>query len=429
MANPDNLSSADPIPTSDHVPISDPISDSLHVSDPIPSPATLFISEPLSTSDPLPSSDIQSEAIELDVKEGEITDDIKGKRKTDVVTDESNYAGAADNNNSDNNSVGGGDLPGAVNVLRFHFMERRLFMRLTRYLKKGVNESKAMIALWLWAEAVGHSGFLRHVCSSSDAMLLKFCQEAKLCLEVLMGLRVMALVRNCSSVELPMTSWLIEEPIDLRFFFVHRKTVMDGVAAIHHRICQLIFDDDIMINISEATTHPENRRIMSSGLIISRPLGENAEKRKNENEGDPMEVDPGEAPPPRGNKKAKQNGEEPKEVAAAAAVAGKEARPLAPPGAVEPLVTRSVFLTFNMGLPVSGKNVAQFFNMRYGKCVERVDIERHVPEYLLLASSSSVRELYGPHLQASTEEALGDMGEMSVDELAAAIVAIKMENR
>lgn len=357
MANPDTLPSSDPIPTSDHV----LISDSLHVSDPVPSPANLSMPQSLPTSDPLPSLDVQPEAIEVDVKEREITEqDIKEKGKTDVVSDKSSRAGAADDNNSDN-SVGGGDFPGAVNVLRFHFMERRLFMRLTRYLKKGVNESKAMIALWLWAEAVGHSGFLRHVCSSSDSMLLKFCQEAKLCLEVLLGLRLMAFVRDCPPVELPMTSWLIEEPIDLRFFFLHRKPVMDGVAVIHHRICQLIFDDGIMATIAEATTHPENRRIMSSGLIISGPLGGKAEERKKGNEGDPMEVD-SEAPPPQANEQPKENGGGPHEVAAAAAVAGKEARPLAPPAAVEPFVTRSVFLTFERGLPVSGKNIAQFFN-------------------------------------------------------------------
>lgn len=253
------------------------------------------------------------------------------------------------------NREDGPDFPGTVDLLRFYSTERKLFTRLTKPLKQDTEKCKVIMALWLWLEAVGHRGFMRQVHASSDMLVMQFFQEATICMECLLGHRVLA---TMESIEIPLTSFLIEEPINLRFFIYHKDMVMKGLIHILDNVCRIIFDDDLLPAVAADTSNPYNRLVMSSGFIKYQPAGRGHKGA--------VAPDVGES-----KDEGKQVNATSQPTPAAATVQGKAPMQRAPdanartmvPLVPQPVEQRAAFITFARGQYIGKDEIAQFFNM------------------------------------------------------------------
>ncbi|URD80585.1 hypothetical protein MUK42_03076 [Musa troglodytarum] len=214
-------------------------------------------------------------------------------------------------------------------MLLFHTQERDFYCRLVRQLDQNPERMKQVIALWLWFESIDHYEFIRRVLSyNGDDVILGFVSEAEACLDHLMGQH-----EQTRGEELPLTSSLMAEKMDLRFFESHRDEATKGVRHIFDSVCQIIFDGVLVARAAEAANQPDDRRPRPSGRHDFRPP-----TREN-----PM------------------------------------AAPWSPEINRSPDDLRSMFITFSRGHPVSRQDIVEFFNARYGPCLETVLLEKASP--------------------------------------------------
>ncbi|OAY71577.1 uncharacterized protein LOC109714668 [Ananas comosus] len=220
----------------------------------------------------------------------------------------------------------------------FHKQERDFFHRLVVQLGQDQDRIKWVMALWLWFESIGHHEFIRHVSAyRDDDVVRRFLAEAWACLSRLSGRPI-----DPAQVDdqLPSTNSLISEPVDLRFFEYHKSEAAAGVRYFFDNVCEVIFDDELMERVARDAERPDNVHAMSSGFgegTSSTPIGSRL------------------------------------------SVLNPMARPWAPGLNHSPEDQRSMFITFSRGYPISREDIAEFFNSRYGPCVEVVMIERAPP--------------------------------------------------
>nr|XP_029120153.1 uncharacterized protein LOC105043873 [Elaeis guineensis] len=216
--------------------------------------------------------------------------------------------------------------PRPLDLMLFYKMERDFYNRLIRELGQVRESIELVMALWLWFESIGHHDFIRHVAACQDDVVLRFIAEGEACLDHLMGNR-----DPSRSDELPFTNFLMAEPIDLRFFEYHRDIAFDGVRFFLENVCRIILDDALMERVARDSSHPDHRRVLSSGgLRIGGPWSPETDHTPEEQ--------------------------------------------------------RSMFITFSMGYPIAREDIRDFFNTRYGPCVETVMIEK---------ASARQRPMYG----------------------------------
>ncbi|CAL9125230.1 unnamed protein product [Musa textilis] len=210
-------------------------------------------------------------------------------------------------------------------MLLFHTQERDFYCRLVRQLDQNPERMKQVIALWLWFESIDHYEFIRRVLSyNGDDVILGFVSEAEACLDHLMGQH-----EQTRGEELPLTSSLMAEKMDLRFFESHRDEATKGVRHIFDSVCQIIFD--------------EEGGASSAAVAVSLP----AQART--------------VLPPRGS------------------MLNPMAAPWSPEINRSPDDLRSMFITFSRGHPVSRQDIVEFFSARYGPCLETVLLEKTSP--------------------------------------------------
>ncbi|KAG1354417.1 hypothetical protein COCNU_07G005290 [Cocos nucifera] len=239
--------------------------------------------------------------------------------------------------------------PRPLDLMLFYKMERDFYNRLIRELDQVRESIDLVVALWLWFESIGHHDFIRHVAAYQNDVVLRFIAEGEACLDHLMGNR-----DPSRSDELPFTNFLMAEPIDLRFFEYHRDIAFDGVRYFLENVCRIIFDDALMERVARDSSHPDHRRVLSSGLRIGRP----SSKPCDEDEVEAVS-DMAPATPP-----------------SSRSVLNPMARPWSPETDHTPEEQRSMFITFSMGHPIAKEDIRDFFNTRYGPCVETVMMER-----------------------------------------------------
>ncbi|THU55225.1 hypothetical protein C4D60_Mb11t04330 [Musa balbisiana] len=250
-------------------------------------------------------------------------------------------------------------------MLLFHTQERDFYCRLVRQLDQNPERMKQVIALWLWFESIDHYEFIRRVSSyNGDDVILGFVGEAEACLDRLMGQH-----EQTRGDELPLTSSLMAEKMDLRFFESHRDEAIKGVRHMFDNVCQIIFDDGLVERAAEAANHPDDHRLRPSGLHdISPPTREGS----SQGEG--------------GASSAGVAVSLPAQARTVLPPGGSRLNPMARPWSPEinrsPEDLRSMFITFSRGHPISRQDIVEFFNEHYGPCLETVMMERTSPGQL-----------------------------------------------
>ncbi|XP_008803839.1 uncharacterized protein LOC103717295 [Phoenix dactylifera] len=239
--------------------------------------------------------------------------------------------------------------PGPLDLMLFYKMERDFYDRLVRELGQVRESIELVMAMWLWFESLGHHDFIRHVAAYQDDVILRFIAEGEACLDRLMRNR-----DSRRSEELPFTSSLMAEPIDLRFFEYHRDIAFDGVRHFLENVCRIIFDDAPMERVARDSSHPDHRRVLSSGLHVRRLSAEACTEEEVE-----AMSDMAPATPP-----------------SSRSALNPMARPWSPETDHTPEEQRSMFITFSKGYPISREDISDFFKTRYGPCVETVMIEK-----------------------------------------------------
>ncbi|RRT58107.1 hypothetical protein B296_00021639 [Ensete ventricosum] len=204
---------------------------------------------------------------------------------------------------------------------------------------------KQVIALWLWFESIDHYEFIQRVSSyKGDDVILGFVREAEACLDRLMDQR-----EQTRGDELPLTSYLIAEKMDLRFFESHRDEAIKGVRSIFDNVCQIIFDDVLVERAAEAANHPDDHHLSTSGLHdIKQPAREGSSQEEGSASSAAVAVSLPEQTrtvlPPRGS------------------TLNPMAMPWSPEINRSPEDLRSMFITFSRGHPISRADIVEFFN-------------------------------------------------------------------
>lgn len=150
-----------------------------------------------------------------------------------------------------------------VDLLLFHSLDRQVYSRLVRGLQQDPQNVKRAMALWMWLESIGHNDFVRHVNSYRDDLLIGFLKEAEMCINAVMGW----LPSGCDR-SIPLTAWLIDEPIDLGFFLFNRQIVFNGVARIYATVCDVIFNDSLMLVISQDGRDVQHGGVVKGGFVV-----------------------------------------------------------------------------------------------------------------------------------------------------------------
>ncbi|KAK1317576.1 hypothetical protein QJS10_CPA05g00184 [Acorus calamus] len=224
--------------------------------------------------------------------------------------------------------------------MNFHAMDIAMYERLTRRMGKHPESAKHVIALWLWMKYIQFDDLVEHLTRRDDPTVDAFFAEAQRCLEVIFNDDVTPPPTDDDSSSTPnMASRLADnEPFGLRFFDFHRDISREGVTLQLSNVCAVIFDE--------------------GNLTARRALGG------------------GEG----GTSAAVSSG-------TSAAAGKRRLNPMAQPWVPELEMSnegrRSIFLTFSKGTmnPLTRQEIAQFFNQRYGHCVERVMLEKTKPGY------------------------------------------------
>ncbi|CAA6656421.1 unnamed protein product [Spirodela intermedia] len=150
-----------------------------------------------------------------------------------------------------------------VDLLLFHSLDRQVYSRLVRGLQQDPQNVKRAMGLWLWLESIGHNDFVRHVNSYRDGLLIGFLREAEMCISAVMGW----LPPGCD-LSIPLTAWLIDEPIDVGFFLFNKQIVFNGVSRIYARVCDVIFNDSLMLVISQDGSDLHHGGVVKGGCVI-----------------------------------------------------------------------------------------------------------------------------------------------------------------
>lgn len=203
---------------------------------------------------------------------------------------------------------------------------------------------KQVIALWLWFESIDHYEFIRRVSSyNGDDVILGFVGEAEACLDRLMGQH-----EQTRGDELPLTSSLMAEKMDLRFFESQRDEAIEGVMYFFHNVCQIIFNDVPMERTAENANHPNDHCRHTRGL---HDIRSRTRETRSQEEGGASTSAVAMSPP--------QFSIVPSPLRD---MLNPMARPWTPEIVRSSEDQRSLFITFSMGQPISMEEIKHYFN-------------------------------------------------------------------
>ncbi|XP_068664875.1 uncharacterized protein [Aristolochia californica] len=258
-------------------------------------------------------------------------------------------------------------MASVVDLMLFHKMERDLYKRLISMEGMGAEMAKAVIALWLWMESIGHHDLVRRIFElalKDEQYLRSVVNEGEACVNALTTRQGQPV--SASHDDIPITANLLNEPINLRFFHYNRDVALQGVTHFLQRICNVIFHDDA---IKYSTGREEV--VLSAGLLMSAFDHDHNSKR--------MMLGLGGSSSP--NKATNMMISSSASAAAGSSTLNPMAKPWSPPyletnsgGGGQDL--RSMFLTFSRGYPLSRDEIINFFRSSWGDCVESLMIEK-----------------------------------------------------
>ncbi|KAG7948786.1 hypothetical protein I3843_13G026600 [Carya illinoinensis] len=216
-----------------------------------------------------------------------------------------------------------------------HITERILFRRM---IDIGLNpeESMKVMAFWMWLEAQSFKELVRKISSNNDKFLALITDEAKAVLSILYPGSTAPVLNNLC----PITS--IFSPFSIHEIFGDKDSVSKGVSDVYNRVCCVIFKDLLEERGSKVRTSDEECDRAGDEKAVTRRVRQFGEQSVR------FKLNP----------------------------FAKEWNP-----AIEraPEEERCLFLTFSKGHALTGNQITNFFNRKYGQCVERVYV--HSPAH------------------------------------------------
>ncbi|KAG6630581.1 uncharacterized protein LOC122292165 [Carya illinoinensis] len=253
-----------------------------------------------------------------------------------------------------------------------HITERILFRRM---IDIGLNpeESMKVMAFWMWLEAQSFKELVRKISSNNDKFLALITDEAKAVLSILDSGSTAPVLNNLC----PITS--IFSPFSIHEIFGDKESVSKGVTDVYNRVCCVIFKDLLEERGSKVRTSDEECGRAGDEKAVTRRVRQFGEGTSRKVavldlvEAFPDGVEKTWLPSSLGMSEGEGDAES---VRFKLNPFAKEWNP-----AIEraPEEERCLFLTFSKGHALTGNQITNFFNRKYGQCVERVYV--HSPAH------------------------------------------------
>ncbi|MBA0611433.1 hypothetical protein Godav_012121 [Gossypium davidsonii] len=230
-----------------------------------------------------------------------------------------------------------------VDLLLFYTLERVLFNRMVISMGKNSQQVKSAMTLWLMLEEIGYHELIRIIHSYDDDTIDAFFEEALQCLQFI---QPNVSSPSDESYDTPVFLGLFDEPMNYRFFYYNREFMYKRYVHIMDTVCDKIFGENAAIEVDESGLKPAARPL-GEGSTTSQVIGES-------NSNPSLEL---------------------KQYIESTKVSNLN------PGANEfrpgqtPEDTRTMFITFSKGHPLSGEEIFHFFTSNWGEVVQDVVIE------------------------------------------------------
>lgn len=210
-----------------------------------------------------------------------------------------------------------------VDLLLFYTLERVLFNRMVRSMGKNPQQVKTAMALWLMLEEIGYHELIRMVHSYDDDNIIEaLFNEALQCLEFIQPNAAAPTTEPADEEDTPVFLGLFDDPVSFRFFYYNREFMYKRYVHIMETVCDKIFGENAAIEVDESGMKP-----------VARPLGEGSNQALLE-----------------------QGGHEASSKLSNLNPGANEFRP----GQTHE-DTRTMFLTFSKGHPLSREEIVHFF--------------------------------------------------------------------
>ncbi|KAK6274995.1 hypothetical protein POUND7_004704 [Theobroma cacao] len=226
-----------------------------------------------------------------------------------------------------------------VDLLLFYTLERVLFNRMVGSMGKNSQQVKRAMALWLMLEEIGYHDLIRMVHSYDDKTIEALFNESLRCLEFIQPNAAPPTDSHDTRVSLG----LFDEPMNFRFFYYNREFMYKRYVHIMEIVCDKIFGENAAIEVDESGLKP-----------VARPLGEGSTTSQASTESNQLLLNQDSEAPKLSNLNPGANEFNPVQT---------------------PEDTRTMFLTFSKGYPLSREEIIYFFTSKWGEVVQDVFIE------------------------------------------------------
>ncbi|OVA05969.1 hypothetical protein BVC80_1707g74 [Macleaya cordata] len=285
----------------------------------------------------------------------------------------------------------------------FHTIDRELYTRLVIDLGRDLMQSMEMIALWIWLEEVGYPNLILKMQTLPNQIINAIAEEAQLCLHCIAS-RTPPLPPTDSISYLPVTLTLMEgNSISLEYLFQNRERAVMKILTTVNTVCTNVFNDIVQQVLSLSNQAPNlnlNNNIIRNNItntevnpnlnLVGPGLGPGPEGQLLQ----PIVFGSGIiAVPTLGTATGVYGGASGKIIGTGESSLSAQStlNPMAEPynpmnvviGSNEiveeeviPPEDRTMFITFSRGYPILEQEVRDFFNRRYGECVEDIRMQK-----------------------------------------------------
>ncbi|CAA0836835.1 Unknown protein [Striga hermonthica] len=248
----------------------------------------------------------------------------------------------------------------------FHGLDRELYTILIRDLSRNPSESLQVMGFWHWLERGGFRNLVSRILSLDTHLINRACDEAVICLQVIMATHHLPPTPPPDNSPIPLTCCLlkIEAPF-LQFLSENRLVVFHGVQNLVSDICIPALSDIMeLARQGSITPVPSPTR---AGLI---PL--------NTPSPGPRTV-LGPIGPPSPVRALTLEDLAARGLSGLKVADGDSGGPPAGEAGL-PKFSRTMFVTFSKGYPVTEAEVRDFFVRLFGNCIESLYMQEVEPE-------------------------------------------------
>ncbi|KAI9387733.1 hypothetical protein POPTR_010G216400v4 [Populus trichocarpa] len=268
----------------------------------------------------------------------------------------------------------------------FHTIDRTLYTRLVVKLDRDPADSMQVMALWIWLEREARGNLVKRMLSLPDTLIYSLADEAVLCLNCIETDRFDFSLETMND-EIPLTQQLTKTGFSLRFFHDNRLGILRAIAKITNEVCARAFEDisrQVMerkavaggSNVAENVVGQNTNPLNYYGPVINPVLycnsnaagvyGQTGISRRFmwPNVGHPGFL-PGYDPYDLAFQRQILNTEN---------IAGVLNRLKISAGDQKEVQadSRTVFLTFSKGYPISEDEIRDYFTKKHGECIEAI---------------------------------------------------------